>query len=101
MTAEELWKKKVALVKLLNTTDYIGAINYMIENLDNLDVQFCEMFICGFDASLSKKIPDELVKKIDSLADGITSFREGFRWEIIKNIIKGDLELNDVKCPNL
>lgn len=93
MTDEELWKKKVNLVKLLNTSDYKSAINYMIENIDNLDVQFCEMFICGFDVNLSKELPDELVKKIDSLANGIKHFRECFRWEIIKNIIKGDLEL--------
>lgn len=93
MTDEELWEKKVNLAKLINTADYKGAINYMTENIDNLDVQFCEIFICGFDVNLSKKLPDELVKKIDSLADGIKHFREAFRWEIIKNIIKGDLEL--------
>lgn len=93
MTDEELWKKKGNLVKLLNTSEYKSAINYMIENIDNLDVQFCEMFICGFDVTFSKELPDELVQKIDSLADGFKTFRESFRWGIIKNVIKGDLEL--------
>ena len=94
MTNEELLKKKVNLIKLLNTSNYKSVINYMTENIDNLDVQFCEMFICGFDVNLSKELPDELVQKINSLADGFKTFRESFKWEIIKNVIKGDFEIS-------
>lgn len=95
MDNEKLWNEKSKLVYLLNNENYKDAINCMIENIDNLDTQFCEMFITGFDITYSKKIPDKLVNKIDSLSDNLRSFRERYRWSIIKSIIKEEIKLKN------
>lgn len=98
MSNDELWNCKVELIKCLNSAKYQEAVDYIVSHVNDLDAQFCEMFINGFDVTLSKILPDVLVDKIESFIDSFLDFRSDIRWQIMKDIRnKSDLEADNDK----
>lgn len=89
----ELWEKKKGLVRLLNKGDYQEYINYMMNFINVLDIQFCEIFISGFDITKAKLLPKNLIQKIDSFSENFTDFRSVIRWGFMKGGLDADISV--------
>lgn len=98
MSNDDLWNCKVELIKYLNSAKHQEAVDYIVSHVSDLDVQFCEMFINGFDVTLSKMLPDVLVDKIESFTDSFLDFRSSIRWQVMMDIRnKDNLEADNDK----
>lgn len=82
MTDDDIWNLKVELVKLGNQGKFQEQIDFMLKNKNNLDYQFCSMFVMSFRIG-SVDVPDELLKIIVPFIIKGGSVIEMFRISVI------------------
>lgn len=88
MTDDDIWNLKVELVKLGNQGKYQEQIDFMLKNKNNLDYQFCSMFVMSFQSGKIRSLCFRYDKPFDNREREIL---EKNNFEFIKHNIANAL----------